>query len=467
MSIRIRMPRPFVPIGLAAALAAGANAQTLSTPMAVFKDGHATAVDNNGTAATLSVTGAGGATPATAWLNFQTTGIDRAVITKAVLALNVRGVTTAGTVRAHALTAAIAPAEAAVGLASVTYSATVLASAALASTDVGKVIQLDITSAVKAATFHGIALEAADALVATFGAKESANAAYVLLTYNDIGDIAAVLPGAGLEGGSNAGNAILAIGNGAVTSAHLAAGSVGQAALAANAAGTPQLQGFAVTQSKIAPAAVTASHLAAGSFASAQIANAAVGPSQLAPASIVAAAIPANALDETKIKNIDRTISIPAVALNRQYNSQAKVLDDGGLSWLNTNQGSTVTFTGARPLDLKPQGMIEVIVWCQVPETSPPAIGNLAFAWNYRSLAMGAAATFPQYIPGNSFGLLNPITQPSQGKFFKVYGYVGAHQFPDDAWAFQITRDSGPGGKDTFPQPIRVVAVTLTYPATR
>lgn len=467
MSIRIRIPRPLAPIGLAAALAAGANSQTLSTPMAVFKDGHATAVDNNGTAATLSV--AGGASAAVAWLNFQSAGIDRATLTKAVLVLNVRGVTTAGTVRAHALSAAITPAEAAVPLASVTFnSAAVLASAPLAAADVGKVIQLDITTAVKAATFHGIALDAGDALVATFGAKESANAAYVLLSYADLGDIAAVSAGPGLTGNAAAGSATLAIGNGAVTAAHLAAGSVGAAALAANAAGSAQLQDRAVTQSKLGAGAVGNSHLAGSAFGTAQLANAAVGSAQLAAGAVTAASLPANSLDDTKIKDFYRTISIPAVGLNRQWNTQAKTLDDGGLLWQPMMQGSLIKFSVAKPTDFNPQGnLITATVWCQVPETSPPAGGFLAFGWNYRSIVVGESDALSPHTPGNSFRSPTQITPGSQSKFFKVYGYLGAQQFTEEVWSFQLTRDAGSGGRDTYPLPIRVVGVSLTYPSTR
>lgn len=469
MSIRIRMPRPFVPIGLVAALAAGASAQTISTPMAVFKDGHATAVDNNGTAATLSV--AGGASAAVAWLNFQSTGIDRATLTKAVLILNVRAVTTAGTVRAHALTSAIAPAEAAVPLASVAFSAaTVLASAPLTAADVGKPIQLDITTAVKAATFHGIALDATDALAATFGAKESANAAYVLLSYADLGDIAAVSAGPGLTGNALSGSANLSIGNGAVTAAHLAAGSVGAAALAANAAGTAQLQDRAVTLSKIGAGAVGTAHLGGVAFGTAQIANAAVGSAQLAAGAVTAAAIPANSLDDTKIANFYRTISIPAVGFNRQWNSTAKTLDDGGLLWQPIAQGSAVKFNVAKPTDFYLQGnLMTVTVWCQVPENSPPASGNLAFGWSYRSIVPGASDALSPHVPGNSFATLDPVPPGSEGKFFKVYGYLSTFGLTEDIWSFQLTRDADPGkgGRDTFSQPIRVVGAYLTYPSTR
>ncbi|MDQ3003330.1 MAG: hypothetical protein M3Y08_18980, partial [Fibrobacterota bacterium] len=162
----IRLPRLAAPLGLAAALAATLGAQTLTAPMAVFKDGQATSTAQSGTAATLAVNGS--ATPSVAWTTFQTAGIDRATVIKAVLALNVRGVTTAGTLRVHALTAAVTAPEASVPLASIPYNpAVVIASAPLAAADVGKVIQLDITAAVKSGTFNGVALSSNTGLVAT------------------------------------------------------------------------------------------------------------------------------------------------------------------------------------------------------------------------------------------------------------------------------------------------------------
>ncbi|MDQ3001227.1 MAG: hypothetical protein M3Y08_08205, partial [Fibrobacterota bacterium] len=309
-----------------------------------------------------------------------------------------------------------------------------------------------------------VALSSNTGLVATLGAKESPQAPAIHLTYDDQGDITAVTAGSGLTGGGTTGAVSLALGNASVTAAHLAPASVGAAAFAAGAVGAAHVQDRAVTASKFAVGAVTTAKLAAGSVNTAQIGNGAVGTAQIAAAAVGVAHIAANTVDAPQIADAYRTISLPAQGFNRHYNSTTKVPDEGGLLWAPTYKGSLVKWVLARPSDFVGEGLVEMTLYCQVP-TNNASTGKLAFEFAHLTLNAGEQEIMPS---STVFQSQTTVPANSSGTFVKVNGYTGAHQLTKEIWEFQFTRDAGRAGAlDTYPQNIRVVSASLTYPATR
>ncbi|MBD3239148.1 MAG: hypothetical protein GF331_01075, partial [Chitinivibrionales bacterium] len=88
-----------------------------------------------------------------------------------------------GTLDVYPLSAAVTAPENSLPLGSLSRGTTAIASVALGTADVEKVVQLDIASAVTGGSFHGVALVSDDGLVATFDAKEGNLAPVILLTH--------------------------------------------------------------------------------------------------------------------------------------------------------------------------------------------------------------------------------------------------------------------------------------------
>ena len=170
-------------------LAATAFAQNISTPVFVLKDGDATAAGYSGTDKSIYVDG--GTQQSVGWITFQTQGIDVSKVASAKLVLYVNALTGPGTLQARLLTADIAAPENNVRLTEIPADVAITTTLALGTTNIGNVIQLDLTAAIKSGTFKGIALMSDDGLAATFDSKEGHLKPMVLLT-NNVNDVAAV-----------------------------------------------------------------------------------------------------------------------------------------------------------------------------------------------------------------------------------------------------------------------------------
>lgn len=171
-------------IVLAGLLAATAvSGLTIVTPVLVHKDGEASATGYTGSAKDILVDG--GAGQVTAWMTFQTAGVDMAGIAGGVLVLYVKDVEGPGTLRVHALTKAVTSPEIHMTLADIAYDAAALDSVALGTADIESVIQLDLTAALADTTtaFHGVALTSDDGFRATFAAKEGDLQPKLMLTH--------------------------------------------------------------------------------------------------------------------------------------------------------------------------------------------------------------------------------------------------------------------------------------------
>jgi uncharacterized protein (TIGR02145 family) len=170
-------------------LAAAVTAQNITTPLFVFKDGDATAAIYSGTDKVMYVDG--GAQQSVGWITFQTQGIDVSKIASAKLVLFVNALTSPGTLQVRLLTADITAPENNVRLTGIPVDAATASSQVLGTADVEKVIQIDLTTAVKSGTFKGVALTSDDGLAASFDSKEGHLKPMVLLT-NNVNDVAAV-----------------------------------------------------------------------------------------------------------------------------------------------------------------------------------------------------------------------------------------------------------------------------------
>ena len=165
-------------------MASALFAQTISTPVFPFKDGDASALGNTGTDPEIFVSGAG--QTAVGWIVFQTNNLDRTGVTKALLTLYIKSISSPGTLKAYALTDSIGAPEANVALSLIQYTASSpAASMLLSSFSQGTVIQLDITTAFKAQNFYGIALASDDGFEGTFSSREGTSPPIITTQYDE------------------------------------------------------------------------------------------------------------------------------------------------------------------------------------------------------------------------------------------------------------------------------------------
>ncbi|NLP04206.1 MAG: hypothetical protein GX089_17055 [Fibrobacter sp.] len=106
------------------------------------------------------------------WITFQTTGVDFSKISTAKLTLYVNHVQAPGALENYPLKSAITAPENNVPLASIKTGDTAAAVVALSTTDVEKMVQVDLTKHLKSGTFHGVALMSDDGLEASFDSRE-------------------------------------------------------------------------------------------------------------------------------------------------------------------------------------------------------------------------------------------------------------------------------------------------------
>jgi uncharacterized protein (TIGR02145 family) len=157
-------------------------AQSIVTPVFVFKDGDATVNGYTGSEKEIAVDG--GSQQIIGWITFQTEGVDFSESGSARLSLYVKAVSNPGTLQIRLLTAAITAPENSVRLADIPADETITTTIALGSTNVEKMIQLDLTAVVKTGAFYGVALTSDDGLVAAFDSKEGRLAPVILLTHD-------------------------------------------------------------------------------------------------------------------------------------------------------------------------------------------------------------------------------------------------------------------------------------------
>jgi hypothetical protein len=164
-----------------------AFAQNIATPVFVLKDGDATAAVYSGSDKVIYVNG--GAQQSIGWIVFQTLGIDVSKIASAKLVLYVNALTNPGTLQVRFLTTEITAPENNVRLTSIATDVAVASTQTLGTADIEKIIQADLTTAVKSGTFKGIALMSDDGLAASFDSKEGHLAPMIMLTSN-VDDVA-------------------------------------------------------------------------------------------------------------------------------------------------------------------------------------------------------------------------------------------------------------------------------------
>ena len=159
-----------------------ATAQSLVTPVFVYKDGDASMTGYTGSRKDIAVDGS--ASQIIGWITFQTQGIDMARITTAVLALYVQALNAPGTLNVYGLTSPITMPENNVLFGNIVYNSAGLPDAILSmgTSDIEKVVQLDITSLLKAGGFYGVALSSDDGLNAAFSSKEGVLKPMIFLT---------------------------------------------------------------------------------------------------------------------------------------------------------------------------------------------------------------------------------------------------------------------------------------------
>lgn len=159
-----------------------ANAQSLVTPVFVYKDGDAGLSGYSGSNKDILVDGS--ASQITGWITFQTQGIDITGITKAVLALYVHTVGAPGTLKAYGLTSPISSPENNVPIGKIVFNSTGSpdATISLGTSSIEKVVQLDVTALVKAGGFNGVALVSDDGLKVSFSSKEGSLKPMIFLT---------------------------------------------------------------------------------------------------------------------------------------------------------------------------------------------------------------------------------------------------------------------------------------------
>jgi Collagen triple helix repeat (20 copies) len=167
---------------LALSLIALPMAQSLVTPVFVYKDGDAGLSGYSGSSKDIVVDGS--ANQITGWITFQTQGVDMTKITKAVLGLYVRALSAPGTLKAYALASPIDMPENNVLTGNIVFNGSGAPDATIfmGTSDVEKVIQLDITSLLKNGGFNGVALVSDDGLNVAFSAKEGVLKPMIFLT---------------------------------------------------------------------------------------------------------------------------------------------------------------------------------------------------------------------------------------------------------------------------------------------
>jgi hypothetical protein len=176
-------------------------AQTVVTPVFVHKDGDASMTGFSGSLKDLGIDG--GANQVVGWMTFQTQGIDMSKVTKAVVALYVKSLTAPGHLGVYGLTSPITQPENNVLFGNIAYnSASADASVSLGTSDVEKVVQLDITTLLKSGTFNGLALASDDGLVATVSSKEGVLNPIIFLTTDVAAAAATWLTGSGVPASS-------------------------------------------------------------------------------------------------------------------------------------------------------------------------------------------------------------------------------------------------------------------------
>jgi hypothetical protein len=453
-----RPSRAFAGAALAAALAVAAHAQTLPAPMAVLADGHATAASRSGTAATLNVNGS--AAPSVAWLTFQTGGMDLSRVQKAMLTVFVRNVATAGTVRAHALSAPITAAEGSVTFAAIQYdAAAVLASVPVAVADTEMVIQLDVTAAVKAAAFHGLALTSNTGLVAAFGSRENVAPPYIRLSYDNSGDITGVTASGGLTGGGTSGAVTVSLANGSVTAAHLATGAVTNAAMGASSIATAALQNAGLGTAKIAAGAVGAGQIAAGAVDGTKLAAGAVTTAKVASGAVGSAQLAANAVNAAKIPDLTRVISLASDGLIVPPNGTILRLPVG-LHWPVNSCFQDAMIQVTRPADFAATGNVTLSLYF-VPTSAD--IADVSFALDYAATNAGEAPPSAVTVIPTAVNL--EMGQP--GILYKQVFTIPATALNKEFWSMSLTRrmESCTGGADTYPLQLHVSAAILSYAA--
>ena len=158
------------------------TAQSLVTPVFVYKDGDAGMNGYTGSRKDIAVDGS--ASQIIGWITFQTQGIDMTRITKAVLALYVQALNAPGTLKVYGLTSPINMPENNVLFGNIVYASAGLPDAILSmgTSDIEKAVQLDITSLLKAGGFYGVALTSDDGLNAAFSSKEGVLKPMIFLT---------------------------------------------------------------------------------------------------------------------------------------------------------------------------------------------------------------------------------------------------------------------------------------------
>jgi uncharacterized protein (TIGR02145 family) len=163
-------------------LAATVYGQSIVTPVFVHKDGEASASGYTGSEKDIFVDG--GLQQVVGWVTFQAEGVDVSKVATAKLTLYVKTLTAPGTLGVYALTAPITAPENNVPLSLLKIGTTALASVTISTSEVEKMLLLDITAAVKSGTFYGIALKSEDGLQASFDSKEGNLDPVILLTHN-------------------------------------------------------------------------------------------------------------------------------------------------------------------------------------------------------------------------------------------------------------------------------------------
>ncbi len=169
-------------------LALTAYGQSIVTPLFVHKDGEASPTGYAGSHKEILVDGS--VQQVTGWMTFQTRAIDVSAVGSANLALCVHSLETPGTLDIYALTSDIDAPENNLPLTSLPMAETPVASVALGSGDVERVLRIDITGLMSPGPFYGVALVSDDGLVATFDAKEGDLPPLVLLDH-DLSEAAA------------------------------------------------------------------------------------------------------------------------------------------------------------------------------------------------------------------------------------------------------------------------------------